>query len=491
MQRFPLYIGGQFRDAAGGEWFDSENPYTLEPWAQIARGGAADVDAAVAAAKSAFDNGWGRSKPAYRAGLLRALADRLEQAAGELAQIETRDNGKLIAETGGQARYLPSWYRYYAGLAENLEGRVIPIDKPDVTVYTRPEPLGVIAAITPWNSPLMLATWKLAPALAAGNTVVLKPSEFTSASSIALARIFDEVGFPPGVFNVVTGFGAEVGVPLVAHPQVAKVAFTGGEAGGRGVYKAAAERLIPATLELGGKSPNIVFADADLDQAVKGVIAGIFAATGQTCLAGSRVLVEDSIHDAFVERLVAFAKRARLGDPADPGTQVGPVTTRPQYEKILSYIEIARAEGARCVLGGGPAPHPAGGKGLFVQPTIFADVTNNMRIAREEVFGPVMSVLRFGDQNEAVRIANDSDYGLAAGVWTQNLRRALEMSDALAAGTVWVNTYRAVSYLAPFGGYKASGIGRENGAEALTAYTQTKTVWLSTASEQPDPFVMR
>ena len=273
--------------------------------------------------------------------------------------------------------------------------------------------------------------------------------------------------------------------------KVAKVAFTGGEAGGRGVYKAAAERLIPATLELGGKSPNIVFADADLDQAVKGVIAGIFAATGQTCLAGSRVLVEDSIHDAFVDRLVAFAKRARLGDPADPGTQVGPVTTRPQYEKILSYIEIARAEGARCVLGGGPAPHPAGGKGLFVQPTIFADVTNSMRIAREEVFGPVMSVLRFGDQDEAIRIANDSDYGLAAGVWTQNLRRALEMSDALAAGTVWVNTYRAVSYLAPFGGYKASGIGRENGAEALTAYTQTKTVWLSTASEQPDPFVMR
>jgi aldehyde dehydrogenase (NAD+) len=491
MQRYPLYIGGEFRDSASGAWFETENPYTLEPWAQIARGNAADVDAAVAAAQQAFESGWGRSKPAYRAALLRALADQLEQVAGELAQIETRDNGKLIAETGGQTRYLPSWYRYYAGLAENLEGRVIPIDKPDLTVYTRPDPLGVIAAITPWNSPLMLATWKLAPALAAGNTVVLKPSEFTSASSIELARIFDEVGFPPGVFNVVTGFGGEVGAPLVAHPKVAKVAFTGGEAGGRGVYKAAAERLIPATLELGGKSPNIVFADADLDQAVKGVIAGIFAATGQTCLAGSRVLVEDGIHEAFVERLVAFAGRARLGDPADAGTQVGPVTTRPQYEKILSYIDVAKAEGARCVLGGGPAPHPAGGKGLFVQPTIFADVHNDMRIAREEVFGPVMAVLRFKDQADAIRIANDSAFGLAAGVWTQSLRRALEMSDALAAGTVWVNTYRAVSYLAPFGGYKASGIGRENGAEALAAYTQTKTVWLSTAAEQPDPFVMR
>uniref|UniRef100_UPI00356391A0 aldehyde dehydrogenase family protein n=1 Tax=Immundisolibacter sp. TaxID=1934948 RepID=UPI00356391A0 len=303
MQRFPLYIGGEFRDSASGAWFDTENPYTLEPWAQIARGGPADVDAAVAAARHAFENGWGRSKPAYRAALLRTLADRLEQAADALAEIETRDNGKLIAETAGQARYLPSWYRYYAGLAETLEGRVIPIDKPEVTVYTRPEPLGVIAAITPWNSPLMLATWKLAPALAAGNTVVLKPSEFTSASSIALARVFNEVGFPRGVLNVVTGFGPEVGVPLVAHRDVAKVAFTGGEAGGRAVYKAAAERLIPATLELGGKSPNIVFGDADLDQAVKGVIAGNFAPTGQTCLAGSRVLVEDSVHDDFLDRL--------------------------------------------------------------------------------------------------------------------------------------------------------------------------------------------
>jgi (Z)-2-((N-methylformamido)methylene)-5-hydroxybutyrolactone dehydrogenase len=405
--------------------------------------------------------------------------------------VETRDNGKLLAETRGQMRYLPQYVRYYAGLADTLEGRLLPMDKPDVTVFTRPEPLGVVAAITPWNSPLMLAAWKIAPALAAGNAVVLKPSEFTSASSIEFARVFDAVGFPPGVLSVLTGFGADVGAPLVAHPGVAKVAFTGGEAGGRAVYQSAARGLKAATLELGGKSPNIVFADADLDQAVKGVIAGIFAATGQTCLAGSRVLLEDSIHDAFVDRLVDFARRARLGDPAKLDTQVGPVTTRAQYEKIVSYLDIARTEGARCVLGGGPAPHPEGGRGLFVQPTIFADVDNTMRIAREEVFGPVMSVLRFTDQDQAVAIANDSDYGLAAGVWTQNLRRALEVSDALTAGTVWVNTYRAVSYLAPFGGYKSSGLGRENGAETLAAYTQTKTVWLSTAREQPDPFVMR
>jgi aldehyde dehydrogenase (NAD+) len=290
---------------------------------------------------------------------------------------------------------------------------------------------------------------------------------------------------------VVTGFGAEVGEPLVGHPKVAKIAFTGGELGGQKVYESAARGLKPVTLELGGKSPNIVFDDARLDDAVKGAISGIFAATGQTCIAGSRLLVQESIHDEFMDKLVTFAQTAQMGDPSRPETQVGPVTTQPQYNKILSYMDIAKNEGAECVLGGGPANKPELGDGWFVQPTIFDNVTNNMRIAQEEVFGPVLSVIKFKDEEEAVAIANDILYGLAAGVWTQNIKRAITVSNRLQAGTVWVNTYRAVSYMSPFGGYKRSGLGRENGQNAIYEYLQTKSVWISTSDEVPNPFVMR
>jgi acyl-CoA reductase-like NAD-dependent aldehyde dehydrogenase len=351
--------------------------------------------------------------------------------------------------------------------------------------------LGVVAAIVPWNSPLLILSWKLAPALAAGNTVVVKPSEFTSASTLEFGRLIEQAGFPPGVVNIVTGFGAEIGDALVAHPKVAKVAFTGGEMSGQRVYETAARGLKRVTLELGGKSPNIVFDDAVIDDAVKGAISGIFAATGQTCIAGSRLLVQRGIHNQFVDKLVAFAKTARMGDPADRETQVGPVTTPPQYNKILDYIAVGKNEGAKVVLGGGPADKERFGEGWFIEPTIFTEVHNRMRIAQEEIFGPVLSVIPFANEEEAVAIANDTIYGLAAGVWTQSIRRAILLSERLRAGTVWVNTYRAVSFMSPFGGYKRSGLGRENGQHAVYEYLQQKSVWISTAAEVPNPFILR
>ncbi len=489
VQRYQLYINGEWLDPAGGEWLDTVNPYNGETWAEIPRGSHADADAAVIAARTAFREGpWATMHPRERGELLRKLGDLIAANAEMLAVTEVRDNGKLMAEMLGQMNYLPQWYYYYGGLADKIEGAVLPIDKPEVMTYTRHEPLGVVVGITPWNSPLLLATWKLAPALAAGNTFILKPSEFTSASALELMKLVDQAGFPPGVINTVTGFGHEVGAPLIEHRHVAKVAFTGGEQGGKTIYQSAAKQLKPVTLELGGKSPNIVFDDANLDDAVKGAVAGIFAASGQTCLAGSRLLVQRSIYKEFLDKLVKFASQAQLGDPTDKNTQIGPVTTPGQYQKIIDYIEIAREEGARCVLGGGPAPEHGA---QFVQPTIFADVDNQMRIAQEEVFGPVLSVIPFEDEQEAIEIANDILYGLAAGVWTENIRRAINVSNALEAGTVWVNTYRAVSVMAPFGGYKLSGLGRENGIEAIKSYLQTKTVWISTAEETPNPFVMR
>ena len=492
MQRYQLYIDGQWCESASGYWFESFNPYTGKPWALIPRGNNEDAERAVAAAHRAFGSGdWPKLNASQRGRLLCKLGDLIAENAEALAQTEVRDNGKLIAEMGAQLRYMPNWYYYYGGLADKIEGAVIPTDKPNMFNYTKHEPLGVVTAIVPWNSPLLLTSWKMAPALAAGNTIIIKPSEYTSSSALEFVKLVEQAGFPPGVVNVVTGYGAEVGEPLVTHPKVAKVAFTGGEMGGVKVYEAAARGLKPVTLELGGKSPNIVFDDAKLDDAVKGAISGIFAATGQTCIAGSRLLVQESIYDDFMDKLVSFAGTAKMGDPSHPDTQVGPVTTQPQYQKILSYIDIAKNEGAQCVLGGGAADNPDLGEGWFVQPTIFAGVNNTMRIAQEEVFGPVLSAIKFKDENEAVAIANDILYGLAAGVWTQNIKRAITVSDRLQAGTVWVNTYRAVSYMSPFGGFKRSGLGRENGKDAIYEYLQTKSVWISTADDTPNPFVMR
>jgi acyl-CoA reductase-like NAD-dependent aldehyde dehydrogenase len=492
LKKYKMFIGGEWVEAASGDTFPSDNPYTAQPWALIPRAGKTDVDRAVEAAHRALTTGeWPKMNATRRGALLRKLGDLITEHSRALAETEVRDNGKLYAEMSAQTAYMAQWYYYFGGLADKIEGAVIPIDKPDTFNYTRHEPLGVIAMIIPWNSPLLLLAWKLAPALAAGNTVVVKPSEYTSASALEFMKLIEQAGFPPGVVNVVTGFGAEAGTPLVEHPKVAKVAFTGSDATGQRIYEAAAKGLKRVSMELGGKSPNIVFDDAQLDNAVKGVISGIFAATGQTCIAGSRLLVQRSIHDRFVEQLVALAKTAKMGNPMELSTQVGPVTNAPQYEKILHYIDVAKKEGAQAVLGGAKATRPECGTGWFVEPTIFTGVDNAMRIAQEEVFGPVLSVIPFEDEEEAIAIGNDVVYGLAAGVWTRDMRRAFLMSEKLQAGTVWVNTYRAVSFMSPFGGYKRSGLGRESGQDMIYEYLQTKSVWISTATEVPNPFVLR
>ncbi|SDN41593.1 aldehyde dehydrogenase [Ensifer sp. YR511] len=490
--RFKNTINGQATESGTGRWLASINPFTGEEWAEIPHCNSDDAVAAIEAAHKAFTRGpWSTMSATNRGKLMRKLGDLIARDAEKLASIETRDNGKLFAEMHGQLRYIPEWFYYFGGLADKIEGGVLPIDKPDLFTYTRREPLGVVVAITPWNSPLLLLTWKLAPALAAGNTIVIKPSEFTSCSTLALMELVKEAGFPDGVVNTVTGYGHEVGSTLVEHPMVAKVAFTGGDATGAAVYAGAAKHIKHVTLELGGKSPNIVFADANIDDAVKGAISGIFAASGQTCIAGSRLLVQRSVYDEVSQKVVAFAKSARLGNPMEETTQVGPVTTLAQRQKILDYMDVARGEGARCLLGGG-VPSDAGlGNGWFVEPTIFGDVSNTMRIAREEVFGPILSIIPFEDDAEAIEIANDTIYGLASGVWTSNIRRAFTMADKIRAGTVWVNTYRAVSFMAPFGGYKMSGIGRESGQAAIDEYLQTKTVWINLAEGVANPFILR
>ena len=485
-------VAGQAVPSRSGEFLETQNPFTGQTWARIPACNGEDVDHAVEAAHKAFTEGdWPAMTPTQRGKLLRRLGDLIGENADRLAELEVQDNGKLIAEMGLQVRYIPEWFYYFGGLADKIEGHVIPVDKPDMFNYTRYEPLGVIGCIIPWNSPLLLLAWKIAPALAAGNTIVVKPSEFASVSTLAIAELFEEAGFPPGVFNTVTGLGADAGGPLVEHPLVRKVAFTGGEMSGQRVYESAARGLKGVTLELGGKSPNIVFEDANLDNAVKGAISGIFAATGQTCIAGSRLLVQKSIVDEFSEKLVDFAKTARIGDPMKEDTQVGPVTTRPQLRKVLDYIDVGRSEGAEVLLGGGTPDAPELGDGWFVQPTIFGNVNNQMRIAQEEVFGPVLSIIPFEDDEEAVAIGNDIVYGLAAGVWTQSIPRAFKMSEKLQAGMVWVNTYRAVSYMSPFGGYKRSGLGRESGQEAIYEFLQTKSVWMSLSDKVANPFVLR
>lgn len=493
MKTYQMYIDGAWSDAAAGEVFESKNPYTGAPWAMIPRGRQEDADRAVAAAKRAFrSDDWARMTPSNRGHLLRKLGDLIAKNAEALARTEVQDNGKLFNEMFFQLKYVPEWFYYYAGLADKIEGSVIPIDKPDMLNFTRYEPLGVCVGITAWNSPLLLLAYKLAPALATGNTFIVKPSEFTSASTLELARLVDQVGLPNGVFNVVTGYGAEVGANLVEHEDVAKVAFTGSEQTGRHIATVAAQTFKKVTLELGGKSPNIVFADAEIDNAVNGVISGIFAASGQTCIAGSRLLVERCVHDEFLEKLLKLARTARIGNPMDADTQVGPVTTEQQLKKVLGYIDVAKAEGAETLLGGvRPDNRPELGEGWFVEPTIFGRVRNGMRIAQEEVFGPVLSVIPFDSADEALNIANDSRYGLAAGVWTQDIRKIKHFSERLQAGTIWANTYRVISYMAPLGGYKNSGLGRENGQDAIYQYLQTKSVMISTAGEVVNPFIMR
>jgi len=489
MKNYLNYIDGQWAPPVGGQQIETENPYTRMTWATIARSGPEDVNLAVEAASAAFEQGpWSRLTASARGKLLWRMGDLLEANVERLALLETSDNGRTLSDMRGIVLYLADYFRYFAGLADKVEGAVPPLEKPDYFNYTRHEPYGVVAALTPWNSPLLLVVWKLAPGLAAGNTFVLKPHEVASVGTLELAALFSEAGFPPGVVNVVTGTGAEVGEHLVSHPKVRKIAFTGGEVAGRAIYQTAAHDFKPVTLELGGKSPNIVFDDANLENAAKGSVLGMFNTSGQACIACSRVLVQDSIYDAFVEKLIAHTTVARLGDPTDPATEMGPMGCRQHFDKVMGYLDIARAEGARILLGGGVARQPGLGDGYFIQPTILGDVSNSMRVAREEIFGPIMSVIRFKDEEEAVSIANDTAYGLGAGVWTENMRRAIRVAHRLQAGSVYVNSYRVVSYMSPFGGYKNSGLGRENGVDAIREYLQTKSVWFSLNETAPPPF---
>ena len=479
MEYFGMYIEGERCEAAGGAWFDTDNPYTATPWAKVAKGDINDADRAVQSAYRAFTSGdWPKMKPADRGKLLNRLGDLVLENFEELAQAETRDNGKVISETRNQMRTMASWYHYYGGLADKIQGDTIPVDEDNFLNYTRFEPLGVCVAVTPWNSPLRLLSWKLAPALAAGNTMVIKPSSNTSTSSLVFMRLIEEAGVPVGVVNVVTGGGADVGMTLVEHPLTAKIAFTGSTEAGTQVYEAGARHLKRVTLELGGKSPNILFADADLEKAIPGVVAGIFASTGQTCIAGSRLLVQNSIHEEVLNKIVSIASSRKMGNPTHDDTQLGPVATASQFDTIMEYVDVAKADGAELMCGGNQGIGPECGQGRFVEATVFDGVDNKMRIAQEEVFGPILSVIQFKDDEEAVSIANDIDFGLAAGIWTENLSRAHKIARGVQSGTVWVNTYRQQSPMMPFGGYKKSGLGRESGSAMIHEYLQQKSVWM-------------
>lgn len=490
-RRYEHFINGKWVPPSSGAYFDSTNPATLDVLYQAARGNAADVERAVSAASAAFENpSWRNLSQTKRGHLLRRLGDLVGEHADELARMESQDNGKLLREMRAQLAAMPEYYYYYAGLADKIQGDTIPASTPAILNYTLREPLGVVGAITPWNSPLTLTTSKLAPALAAGNTIVIKPSEYTSATVLRLAALADEAGFPAGVINVVTGFGAEAGAALVDDARLAKISFTGSTATGARIASSTASRFIGSTLELGGKSPNIVFADADIANASMGVVAGIFAAAGQTCIAGSRVFAHKSVYDELLERVANRARSIVIGDPLLDATELGPLAFQDQRDKVASYVDLGVSEGATVLTGGGRPNIPLGG--YFFEPTVLTDVDNSMRVVREEIFGPVAAIMPFETEEEVLRLANDTTYGLAAGVWTTNLARAHRMASRLEAGTVWVNTYRAMSPASPREGFKSSGVGVEHGMESIREYTRLKSIWINT-DESPiaDPFIMR
>ena len=474
-----MWIGNEWADAEDGGTFATVNPATGETIAEVASGQAADIDKAVAAAREALTSkAWGRMNPHKRSKLLWKLADAIDANADELAALETADNGKPYFES--RKVDLPSVaenFRYFAGMADKIQGGTIPVAGPFFN-YTLREPVGVVGCITPWNFPLSLATWKVAPALACGNTVVLKPAEQTPLTAIRLAELAAEVGFPPGVLNVVPGFGETAGAALVAHAGVDSIAFTGSTEVGKIVMRAAAETLKKVSLELGGKSPNIVLADADLDAAVRGATTGIFYGKGEVCAAGSRVLVERSIYDDFVEAFAARAAKMTVGDPMDSNTRLGAIVSEEQLDRIMGYVAAGKSEGARLVTGGERTT--VNGKGNFVTATVFADVEPGMKIAQEEIFGPVAAVIPVDDMEDAIATANQSIYGLAAGVWTRDIGKAHRIAKELHAGTVWINTYNQYDSASPFGGYKQSGFGRDLGYEAaIDKYTQVKSVWVA------------
>ena len=490
MIEYQMSIGGEGRNASSGAVLAVSDPFTGEDFATIPDATATDVDDAIAAARDSFETTWSRVSGVDRARMMNRLADLIDERADELGMLETRDNGKLVRETTGQARFAARNYRYFAGWADKLTGKTIPLDAPDFFDYTVRQPLGVAALITAWNSPMQLLANKLAPALAAGNTVVIKPSEHASVTTMVLAELVEKAGFPAGVVNIISG-GVEAGTRLTSHPGLDRISFTGSVPVGQAIAAATAKTLVPVTLELGGKSPNIIFEDADIDRAIRGALVGIFSAGGQTCIAGSRLLVQRSVYDRVVAALADRASAIRLGDPKQARTQMGPVANRAQFERVNQRIRDGVDSSARMVAGGsGERARELPSTGLFVPPTVFADVDNQSSLARDEIFGPVLSIIPFDTEDEAISVANTSDFGLASGIWTQNLSRAHRVASALVAGTVWVNTYRMSAAQAPFGGVKKSGFGRERGEEALGEYLRTKNVMINLGDDGVDPFAV-
>lgn len=489
MRNYELYIGGRWIKPAAGEYFDSLNPFTQKPWARIAQAGKDDVEAATAAARDTFESSWRHTSGFERAKLMQRLAELLEERADEMSVLETTDNGKIIRETKSQMFFSARLLRFYAGYADKLWGKVIPLDRPDVFDYASAEPLGVIGLITAWNSPMALLANKFPAAVAAGNCVVVKPSEHASVTTLEFGKLVEQAGFPAGVFNVVTG-DYRTGQALIAS-GVNKISFTGSPGAAREIASAAGGQLIPVTLELGGKSPNIIFDDADLDKATVGALAGIFAATGQTCIAGSRLLVQRPVYDEIVYRLVDRAGTIKLGNPLSLDTEMGTAANEPQLNKIMGFVEAAKKEGAELVAGGERATEGVLANGLFVKPTIFANVRNDMTLAQEEVFGPVLSIIPFETEEEAIEIGNKTRYGLASGIWTKDIGRMHRVAKSLRVGMVWVNTYRAVAAQIPFGGVKESGFGRERGEAGLMEFLTTKNVMVDYSEGPRDPFAVR
>lgn len=489
MDRYLHWINGTRVAPAAGGYLPTLDPMTTRPWAEIAAGDAVDVEAAVAAAQAAFA-AWRHVGPTRRADVIWKLGDLIAEHADELAALEARDAGKVVREVKGQMTSLRAWYHYYASLAYQTEGRSIPQDRASLTVYTQRIPYGVVGVIPAFNSPMLLGGMGLAPALAAGNTVVVKPPEVNSLSLLRLGELAKEAGLPDGCLNIVTGLGSEAGDALVAHPLVRKVWFTGGPDSARFVAARAAESLKPLVLELGGKSANIFFDDVRVDDVVNGVIAGIFAAAGQTCVAGSRLLVQEGVADELVEKIAARARTIRLGDPTSEDTEMGPMSQEKILAGVRMRVQEAVQEGAHLIAGGDDADRPD--HGWFYSPTVLDNVRNDMSVARNELFGPVLSVIRFRDEDEAVAIANDSPFALAAGIWTRTLGRAHRVAGQLDTGTVWINMYRALQFATPFGGNKLSGYGRENGLDGFAEFTQPKGVWVESSDEPVgDPFVLR
>jgi betaine-aldehyde dehydrogenase len=478
-RKYQLFIDGQWVDAESGKTFETPNPATGATLAEVAEGDKADIDKAVAAARRAFEGKWSRMSARDRGRLLYKLAQLIESKTKELAELETADNGKPIKEsTYIDLPGVAENFEYFAGWATKIEGETIPVPG-NMFNYTLREPVGVCGQIIPWNFPLLMAAWKLAPALAAGNTIVLKPAEQTPVTALELGKLIQEAGFPDGVVNIVPGYGETAGAALASHKDIDKIAFTGSTEVGKIIARAAAENLTKVSLELGGKAPNIVFADADIEQAVSGAMMGIFFNQGQVCCAGSRVFLDERIKDEFLERFKEKAGRIKVGDPMDEATQMGPQVSEEQLTRIKGYVDIARGEGAT-VLSGGGSPELEGDfqKGFFFQPTIFGEVQNTMRVAREEIFGPVASVITFRDEDDLIRQANDTIYGLSAGIWTRDIVRAHRFAKEVKAGVIWINTYNMMNAASPFGGYKQSGYGREMGKHALEMYTNVKSVWV-------------